>query len=112
MGNEQQSATQTPASQEQRSSSSSPEVVRKPKVGEWVLYREHYGDRPAMVAHVAVEGALTLSVLGGNGQWFTRDRVAREIEGNDGGMLIVGKWRFYPTSARVPAVPDPPKPKE
>lgn len=59
------------------------------------MFRDHSGDRPAYVAHVYPgEGSVMLTVLGPHGQWFTRDRIARDVERNDGGIPINGMWRW------------------
>jgi hypothetical protein len=61
-----------------------------------VLYRDHDGDRPALVASILKDGTLCLSILSGGGQWFVHDRVARDTQKADGGILIQGMWRFEP----------------
>lgn len=67
---------------------------RVPKVGDWVLFRDHDGDRPMMIATVHKDGTITGTYLGASGNWVVRSNVAHDPQKDVGGILIQGMWRF------------------
>lgn len=85
-----QSPPPNPTSQTSRGSKSD----RKPRTGDWVLWRDHDSWRPAIVADALKDGTLRLTFLGKNGSWSIRDMVAHDVGAERGGMVTQGMWRW------------------